>query len=123
MYCKNRKTSDPHRLSLNLTDKIKLGDKYVALSNPSTYYTWKKIKSLIRTIDSKYQLQNGMKNLFFEYILKKQGEETINPSIRIYINKIENRIMFKIKTGYYLEPLTPQKTKLFWSTKIKRTKN
>ena len=54
-----------------------------------------------------------MKNLFFEYILKKQGEETINPSIRIYINKIENRIMFKIKTGYYLEPLTPQKTKLF----------
>ena len=123
MYCKNRKTSDPHRLLLNLTDKIKLGDKYVALSNPSTYYTWKKIKSLIRTIDSKYQLQNGMKNLFFEYILKKQGEETINPSIRIYINKIENRIMFKIKTGYYLEPLTPQKTKLFWSTKIKRTKN
>ena len=73
----------------------------------------KKIKSLIRTTDWKYQLQNGMKNLFFEYILKKQGEETINPSIRIYINKIENRIMFKIKTGYYLEPLTPQKTKLF----------
>ena len=39
MYCKNRKTSDPHRLLLNLTDKIKLGDKYIALSNPSTYYT------------------------------------------------------------------------------------
>ena len=39
---------------------------------------------------------------YFEYILKKHGEKTDNPSIRIYVNKIENRIMFKIKTGYYL---------------------
>ena len=32
--------------------------------------------------------------------LKKHGEKTVNPSIRIYINKIENRITFKIETGY-----------------------
>ena len=39
----NSKTSDPHRLLLNLTDKIDLRrkDKYIALSNVSTYYTWK----------------------------------------------------------------------------------
>ena len=40
---------------------------------------------------------------YFEYIFKKHGEKTTNPSIRIDINKIENRITFKIKTGYYLE--------------------
>ena len=46
------------------------------------------------------------------YILKKNGEKTINHSTRIYVNKIENRITFKIKTGYYLELLTPQTMKL-----------
>ena len=46
---------------------------------------------------------------YFEYISKKHGEKTSNPSIKIYINKIENRITFKTKTGYYLELLTPEK--------------
>ena len=46
-------------------------------------------------------------------------EKTVNPSIRIYINKIENRITFKIKTGYYLELLTPETMKLLGSTKSK----
>ena len=46
MNSENSKTSDPHRLFLNLTDKINLSrsDKYVALSNLSIYYTWKNIK-------------------------------------------------------------------------------
>ena len=44
-----------------------------------------------------------------------------NPSIRLYVNKIENRITFKIKTGYYLELLTPEVMKLFGSTKSKVT--
>ena len=37
----NSETSDPHRLLLNLADKISLkrSDKYVALSNLSIYYT------------------------------------------------------------------------------------
>ena len=35
----------------------------------------------------------------------------------IYVNKIENRITFKIKTGYYLELLTPEAMKLPGSTK------
>ena len=37
----------------------------------------------------------------------------------IYLNKIENRIMFKIKTGYYLELSTPETMKLLGSTKSK----
>ena len=49
--------------------------------------------------------------------------KTFNPSIRIYINKIENGIMLKIKTGYYLELLTLETMKLLGSTKCKITKN
>ena len=45
----------------------------------------------------------------------------VNPSIRKYINKIENRITFKIKTGYYLELLTPETMKLLGSTKGKKS--
>ena len=41
----------------------------------------------------------------------------------IYINKIENRITFKINTGYYLELLTPETVKLLGSTKNKITKD
>ena len=46
MNSENTKISDPHRLLLNLTDKINLwrSDKYDALSNVNIYYTWKNIK-------------------------------------------------------------------------------
>ena len=60
---------------------------------------------------------------YFEYILKNHGEKTDNPLVRIYVKKIENRITFTIKTGYYLELLTPGMMKLFGSTKIKITKD
>ena len=60
---------------------------------------------------------------YFEYILKKHGEKTDNPSMRIYVNEIENRITFRIKTGYYLELLTPETMKLFGSTKSEITKD
>ena len=46
MNSENSKTSDPHRLLLNLLHKINLkwNDKYVALSNLSISYAWKKIE-------------------------------------------------------------------------------
>ena len=46
MNSENNKTSDPHRLLLNLADKIDLRrkDKYIALSNLSICFTWKNIK-------------------------------------------------------------------------------
>ena len=58
-------------------------------------------------------------------LFKKHGQNIDNPTIRIYINKIENRITFKIKTGYYLELLTPETMELLGSTKneITRDKN
>ena len=60
---------------------------------------------------------------YFEFILKKHSESFDNPSIRIYVNKIENRITFKIKNGYYLELLTPETMKLLGSTENKITKD
>ena len=56
-------------------------------------------------------------------MFKKHLTVTNNPSIMIYINMIENRIMFKINTGYYLELLTPETTKLIGSTKSKIAEN
>ena len=57
------------------------------------------------------------------YILKKHGEDIGKPSVRIYVNKIENRGMFKIKNGYSLELLTPETMKLLESTENKITKD
>ena len=60
---------------------------------------------------------------YFEYILRKHEAIIDNLPIRIYVNKIENRIMFKIKTGYYVDLLTPETMKLLESTKNKITKD
>ena len=48
MNSENSKTSEPYVLILKLTDKLDLrrGEKVIALSNLSIYYTWKNIKSL-----------------------------------------------------------------------------
>ena len=59
----------------------------------------------------------------FEYILKKHGENIDNPSVKIYVNKIENRTTFKIKNGYTLELLTPDAMKLLGSTEKKVTQD
>ena len=138
MNSKNSKTFDLHRLLLNLTDKIDLRrkDKYITLSNLSIYYTWKnigksyknnKFKISAPTWDEECELPNGSYSTsdiqdYFEYVLKKHEEKIVNPSIRISINKIENRVTFKIKTGYYLELLTPETVKLRGSTNSKITK-
>ena len=55
----------------------------------------------------------------FEYILGKRGESTDNPSVQVYVNKIENRITFKIKDRYSLKLLTPENMKSLGSTKNK----
>ena len=136
----NGRTSEYHVLLLNLTNKIDLrSEKTVALSNLSIYYTWKNIKSSYNnnkfqifapTWREEFNLPDGSYSItdiqnYFKYILKKHGENVDNPSIIIYINKTENRITFKIKSGYYLELLTPETMKLLRSTvsKINKDKN
>ena len=52
-------------------------------------------------------------------ILKKHRENIDNPSVKIYVNKIENRITFRIKNGCGLELLTTETIKLLGSTENK----
>ena len=86
MNSENSKTSDPHRLLLNLKDKINLkrSDKYVALSNLSIYYTWKNAKKPYKnnrfkisapTWKEEFELPDGLYSIsdiqhYFKYILK-----------------------------------------------------
>ena len=60
---------------------------------------------------------------YFEYILKNHGENINNSSIRISVNKIQNRVTFKIKIGYSLVLLRPETIKLLASTENKITKD
>ena len=60
---------------------------------------------------------------YFDYMFKKNREKIFNPLIRIYINKIGKRITLKIRTGYCIELVTPETTKLLGSTKSKITEN
>ena len=135
----NSKTSEPHVLILKLTDKLDLkrGEKNIALSNLSIYFTCKNIKSSYNnnkfeistpTWNDKFELPDGSYSAsniqdYFEYILKKHGENIDNPSVKVYVNKIEKRITFKIKNGCSLELLTPEKMKLLESTENKITKD
>ena len=139
MNSENSKTSEPHILKIKLTDKLdlRIGEKVIALSNLSIYYTWKNIKSSynnnklkisVPTWNEEFTLSDGSYSVsdiqdYFEYILKRHRENTDKPSIHIYINKIENRITFKIKNGYNLELLTKETMKLLGSTENKITKD
>ena len=139
MNSEDSRTSEYHVLVLKLTDKsdLRRGQKTVALSNLSIYYTWKNIKSSYNnnkfkisapTWNEEFELPDGSYSIsdiqdYFEYILRKHSEIVDNPPIRIYVNRIENRITFKIKSGYYLELLTPETMKLLRSAENKMTKD
>ena len=133
------KTSDPQRVLLNLSDKINLQrkDKFFPLSNFNIYYTWKNIKKSYKnnefkisalTPNQEIELADGLNSVsniqdYFKYILQKYETVTDNPSIMIYANIIKNRIIFKIKTGHYLELLNIETMKLLGRTKIKINKD
>ena len=103
----------------------------MALANLSIYYTWKNIKSAYNnnkfkisapTWNDTFDLSDGSYSIediqdYFEFIIKKHETLTENPPVQIYPNKIKNRIVFKIKTGYKLELLSPETMKLLGSTK------
>ena len=80
------------------------------------------------TCSDEFELPDGSYSIsdiqdYFDYILKKHSEDVDNPSIKIYVNKIENWVTFKIKNEYYLELLTPETMKLLGSTENKITKD
>ena len=102
----------------------------------SIYYTWKNIKSSYNnnkfkisapTWNDKFEFLDGLYSVwniqdYFEYVLKKHGENIDNPPVQIYVNKTENKYILKIKDGYSLELLTPEKMKLLKSFKKKLIK-
>ena len=49
-----------------------------------------------------------MFKIILNIYIKNHAENTVNPSIRIYVNKIQNRITFKIKKGFCLELSAPE---------------
>ena len=105
---------------------LKNPNKNIALANLSIYYTWENIKSEYSnnkfkihapTWNDEFNLPDGSYSVsdiqdYFEYIIKKHETIADNPPVQIYVNKIKNRIVFKIKTGYKLELLTEKTMQL-----------
>ena len=136
----NSRTLKTHILTLKLTNKLDLrfGEKVIALSNLTIfYYTWKNMKSTYNnnkfkisapTWNDEFGVPDGSYSVsdvqdYFKYILKKHGEDIDKPSVHLYVNKLENRVAFKMKNGYSLERVTPEAMKFFGSTKNKIIKD
>ena len=99
--------------------------------NLSIYYTWKNIIFVYNnnkfnisppTSIDEFDLPDGSYSVsgiqdYFEYIIEKHETIADNSPVQIYVNGIKNRIVFKIKTGYKLELLSPETMKLLASTK------
>ena len=113
MNSENSKTSKPHVLTLKLTDKLdlRLDKKVVAISNLSIYYTWKNIKDTYKnnkfkisapTWNEEFKLPDGFYSVtdiqdYFEYIIKKRGEDIDKPSVMIYVKKSRIELHLKLK--------------------------
>ena len=87
--------------------------KHVALQNLSIYYKWEKVRKqynknkiriIVRTWNDEFELLDGYYSVwdiqnYIDYIIKKYETTTI-PPIHVYINRINNTLVFKIKDGY-----------------------
>ena len=116
MNSKNSKTNKPYKFKYVLIDKLDLKNpnKNMALANLSIYYTWKNVKSTCNnnkfiisapTWNETFDLPDGSYNIseiqdYIEYIIKKHETIGQNAPILIYAITINNRIVFKIKSGY-----------------------
>ena len=132
MNSKNSKANESYKFKYDLIDKLDLRNpnKNMALANLSIYYTWKNIKSFYNnnkfkistpTWNKTFDLPDGSYNIseiqdYIEYIIKKHEQIVENAPILIYANTINNRIVFKIKSGYKLELLSKETMKLLGST-------
>ena len=113
MNSENSKTSKPNVLKLKPTDKLdwRLDKKVVAISNLSIYYTWKNIKDAYNnnkfkisapTWNEEFKLPDGFYSVtdiqdYFEYIIKKRGEDIDKPSVMIYVKKSRIELHLKLK--------------------------
>ena len=101
---------------------LKNPNKNMPLANLNIYYIWNKFKISAPTWNDTFDLPDGSYSVsdiqnYFEYIIKKHETIADNPPVQIYVNKIKNSIVFKIKTGYKLELLTKETMQLLGSSK------
>ena len=123
----------PQKLDLRSSDKL------VVLKNLSIYYIWKnirkqyknnKLKIIAPTWNDEFELPDGSYSVsgiqdYIEFVIKKHKTLKTIPPVHVYINRINNRLVFNIKDRYKLELQTPETMELFGSTKklIDKTKN
>ena len=134
MNTETSKKNESNKFIYQFTDKRNLktpNNKNNGLVNLSMYYTWKNIKSAYNntklkisapTWNNEFDLPDGSYSIsgsqdYFEFIIKNHEALTENRHIQIYPNKIRNRIVFKVKSDYKLEFLSPETMKLLGSTK------
>ena len=130
---KNRKTNEPHKFALNLSQRLELkrSNKHVALQNLSIYYTWKNTRNNIETnilkivaptwngefeLPDRSHLVSDIQD-YIKCTIKKHKTLTKIRSIHVQINRMNNKFVFETKDGYKLELRTPETMKLFGSTK------
>ena len=133
MNTANSKTSESNKFIYYFTDKLNLKNpnKCITLANLSMYYTWKNVKSSYNnnkfkisapTWNDMFNVPDGSYSIaalqnYFEYIIKKHETITTTSPILICVNTTNNRIVFKIKSGYKLELLSKETMKLLGSSK------
>ena len=133
MNSKNSKTNEFNKFIYQFTGKLNLKNpnKIIWLFNLSIYYTWKNIKSAYNNNkckisapiwNDKFDLPYGLYSISdiqdcFEYIIKKYETMADNHPVQIYVNKVKNTIIFKIKAGYKIELLSPETMKLLGKSK------
>ena len=125
----NNKTNESNKIIYQFTDKLNLksSNKNMTLASLSIYYTWKILNSNRFNIhtppwNDEFSFPDGLYSVssiqdHFEYIIKKHETIANNPPVQIYVNKIKNRIAFKIKTAYKPELLSKETMQLLGSLK------
>ena len=132
MNTAKRKINHSNKSVYNFMDKLNLKNpnENIALANLSIYYTWKNVKSEYNnnkfkisapTWNDTFDVSDGSYSIaslqnYFEYIIKKHETIADVSPVLIYVNEINNRIVFKIKSGYKLELLSKETIKLVGST-------
>ena len=132
MNTASSKTKRSNKFAYNFTDKLNLKNpnKNIALANLSIYYTWKNVKSddnnnkfkiSAPTWNDTFDVPDGSYSIaalqnYFEYIIKKHETIADVSLMLIYVNEINNRVVFKIKSGYKLELLSKETMRLLGSS-------
>ena len=113
MNTENSKTSGPHKFVFNLLQRLDLrrSNKPVALQKLFIDYMWKnigqqckndKLKIIAQTWNYEFELLDDSYSVsdiqdYIDYIIKKHDTLSTNPPTHIYIIRINNRPVFKIK--------------------------